>query len=131
MAENLFIYFSSHFGKIGINLTIWKFLASVCFVDKPYFSLQANVGGRAFFFFFFSRERGLFIDMKIFNYSRNQDIKCNCKKHLAVCRVPARPKGFTHSIQCAHVTVEAIIEMFVCAGDGVTGWQNGGPSLDW
>lgn len=24
---------------------------------------------------------------------------------------------------------EAVIEMFVCATDGVTGWQDGGPSL--
>lgn len=30
---------------------------------------------------------------------------------------------------CSHVTTDAIIEMFVCARDGVTGWRNGGPSL--
>ena len=30
---------------------------------------------------------------------------------------------------CAHVNFEAVIEMFVCASDGATGWQDGGPSL--
>lgn len=30
---------------------------------------------------------------------------------------------------CSNVTTDAIIEMFVCARDGVTGWRNGGPSL--
>lgn len=28
-----------------------------------------------------------------------------------------------------HVNFEAVIEMFVCASDGATGWQDGGPSL--
>ncbi len=30
---------------------------------------------------------------------------------------------------CTHVNFEAVIEMFVCARDGATGWQDGGPSL--
>lgn len=30
---------------------------------------------------------------------------------------------------CAHVHSEAVIEKFVCASDGATGWQDGGPSL--
>ena len=30
---------------------------------------------------------------------------------------------------CTHVNFEAVIAMFVCASDGVTGWQEGGPSL--
>lgn len=30
---------------------------------------------------------------------------------------------------CTHINTEAVIEMFVCAGDGATGWQDGGPSL--
>lgn len=30
---------------------------------------------------------------------------------------------------CTHVDFEAVIEMFVCASDGATGWQDGGPSL--
>lgn len=30
---------------------------------------------------------------------------------------------------CTHVNFEAVIEMFGCATDGVTAWQDGGSSL--
>lgn len=44
----VYLFLESFLGRLGINLAVWKFLASRCFVDKPFFSFQVNVGGHVF-----------------------------------------------------------------------------------
>lgn len=74
--------------------------------------------------------------MKNFSYNkrvRNQNIKPNRKKTpYADFQQAQKDWHVPYNVRlfmCSHVTTDAIIEMFVCARDGVTGWRNGGPSL--
>lgn len=81
----------------------------------------------------FLRQQGLFIDVKNYNHDRggrNWNINHD-HKNTSYADFQRGEKNMLHMcvFVCTHVNFEVVIEMFVCASDGATGWQDGGASL--